>query len=658
MENISPLAPATAYRGESRDHTDIPVRTAKPAPSAREKARLRRMIENRRLLWRTLLTYALFIATTAIVLVLLINWLTADAWTRALERFVRGEAALTTTNPELIAAWQAGDFATVDALVTRWAHAGANQIAATTVEGQVVADSADPGEEGSDLSGALELRQAISHGYGRAVRPAGPENVRTIFIALPISQDGAPLGILRWSIPSGTLNADLTRLRWLASGAILAGAVVLFGALAVEQRRRAAVIQRLTAMVDRALDNDFGGHVLNNGMGEVNQLAQATNRLVDKYRKATKRRAREKDRLNTVLTHISTGALILNELGRVRLINPAAAALLRTTPEKAERQSFVQVVWDHRIAEVWQRRQKSGMEESESIELSPDRFLRITVTPFLGGDANGYLVVIQDLSNVRRLEKVRRDFVSNVSHELRTPLASLGALVDTLRDGALDDPPAAQRFLDRMDVEVEKMTQMVQELLELSRIESGQVPLRLNSASLSQIVQPAVDRLATQAERSHLTLKVEIPADLPPVIVDLERVQQVVINLVHNAIKFTPAGGTIWVTASADAQKPEEVTVAVRDTGAGIATTDQPRIFERFYKSDRSRSSGGTGLGLAIAKHMVQAHGGEIWVQSRENEGSTFFFTLPADLGDSAETPADTGLAPPEVEPMDDDFFE
>ena len=198
----------------------------------------------------------------------------------------------------------------------------------------------------------------------------------------------------------------------------------------------------------------------------------------------------------------------------------------------------------------------------------------------------------------------------------------------------------------------------MQELLELSRIESGQVPLRLNSASLSQIVQPAVDRLATQAERSHLTLKVEIPADLPPVIVDLERVQQVVINLVHNAIKFTPAGGTIWVTASADAQKPEEVTVAVRDTGAGIATTDQPRIFERFYKSDRSRSSGGTGLGLAIAKHMVQAHGGEIWVQSRENEGSTFFFPLPADLGDSAEAPADTGLAATEVEPMDDDFFE
>lgn len=609
------------------------------------------MLQDRRRRWRTSLTYGLLISALAVALILVITWLTEDAWTRALERFTRSQAALTTTNPQLLEAWSSGDAATVDELVTRWAKATNSRVVATTVEGVVVADSEFPGEVGADLSTTQEVRLALSHGYGRAVRNVGVEDVRTLFLALPIQENGEAVGVLRWSMPSAAMNADLTRLRWLASAAILLCALLLIAAVVVEKEQSAAILRRLTALVERALVGDFGGHVLSPGAGEVGRLSEATNQLVDKYRKSSKRRAREKDRLHTVLTHISSGALILNEFGRVRLINPAAATLLRTTPEKALRQSFVQVVWDYRIAEVWQRCQKSGVEESESIELGPDRFLRITVTPFLGGDANGYLVVIQDLSSMRRLEKVRRDFVSNVSHELRTPLASLAALVDTLRDGAIDDPPAAQRFLDRMEVEVDKMTQMVQELIELSRIESGQIPLRLEQATVSQVVQPAVERLAAQAERARVTLHVEIPPALPRVMADVERVQQVVINLVHNAIKFTPIGGTVRVTAAQSADKPGTVTIAVRDTGVGIPASDQPRIFERFYKTDRARSGDGTGLGLAIAKHTVQAHGGEIWVQSRENEGSNFFFTLPVETAD-AEMPAG-----PVREEAGDDLF-
>jgi two-component system phosphate regulon sensor histidine kinase PhoR len=400
--------------------------------------------------------------------------------------------------------------------------------------------------------------------------------------------------------------------------------------------RNAANQQRLTELVERALAQDFEGHVLEGRTGELEPLTQVTNRLVDKYRKASKRRAREKDRLYTILMHMSNGALILSQMGRVRLINPAAAEILHITPDEATRKSFVQVVWDHRIAEVWQRCQASGAEETESIELGGDRFVRVTVTPFLGGDAAGYLVILQDLSIMRRLEKVRRDFISNVSHELRTPLASVAALVDTLRDGALDDPPAAQRFLDRMEVEVDKMAQMVAELLELSRVESGQLPLRLSPTTLQSIVNPAVERLATQAERAGLALAVELPAGLPNVVVDSERTQQVMINLIHNAIKFTPSGGVITVRAEREAERPGMLVVCVRDTGVGIPAANLPRIFERFYKMDRARSGSGTGLGLAIAKHTIQAHGGEIWVTSREGKGSSFYFTLPIEVRDGA----------------------
>lgn len=276
-------------------------------------------------------------------------------------------------------------------------------------------------------------------------------------------------------------------------------------------------------------------------------------------------------------------------------------------------------------------------------------FLQAIATPLWNAGPQASLVIFQDLTRVRRLETVRRDFISNISHELRTPLASLQALVDTLRDGALDDPPAARHFLDRMETEVEALTQMVQELLELSRIESGQAPMRLIPTSVADVVFPPVERLRPQAERAGLSITIDLPPDLPPVLADAERAQQVITNLVHNAIKFTPSGGQIQVSGSglqvsSDGHiqpetlnlEPETfssgewVLIAIEDTGIGIPADDLPRIFERFYKADRARSGGGTGLGLAIAKHIVQAHGGRIWVESVEGKGSTFYVALPA----------------------------
>ena len=180
-------------------------------------------------------------------------------------------------------------------------------------------------------------------------------------------------------------------------------------------------------------------------------------------------------------------------------------------------------------------------------------FWQVIIATFQETYAQGYLVIIQDLSRIRRLETVRRDFVSNISHELRTPLASLRALTETLRDGALDDPPAAERFLDRMETEIDSLTQMAEELLELSRIELGQVALRLKPSDVADIVLPPVERLSTQAERYGVQLDVEIAPDLPLVLADVERLRQVVSNLVHNAIKFTPTGGTVTVRAYAGA---------------------------------------------------------------------------------------------------------
>jgi two-component system phosphate regulon sensor histidine kinase PhoR len=324
---------------------------------------------------------------------------------------------------------------------------------------------------------------------------------------------------------------------------------------------------------------------------------------------------------------MADGVLITDQAGRVELINPAAAALLGMSQADDVGLSLAQAVRHHQLVELWERCRQQGTELVEAFEIGRNRlFLQVIVTPFDEDDAHGYLLILQDLTRLRKLETVRRDFVSNVSHELRTPLAGLKALVETLRDGAMEDPPAALRFLDRMDTEVDALTQIVQELLELSRVESGQAPLRLAPTPMAELLIPPVERLRPQAERAELDLTVDVPPTLPNAMADAERVQQVVTNLVHNSIKFTPPGGQITLSVETAGN---ELVVSVRDTGVGIAATDLPRVFERFFKADRARGGGGTGLGLALAKHIVQGHGGRIWVESVEGHGSTFHFSLP-----------------------------
>lgn len=416
----------------------------------------------------------------------------------------------------------------------------------------------------------------------------------------------------------------------LVAGPVLITALLIIALMVFQAERAAHTVRRLTVIAERIAHGDLDARISSLSSGEIGQLARAFNRMADRLQKQIRKRAREKDRLNTVLNALTDGVLIVNRHGEVR-INPAAARLLHVTPEQAADRTVVQVVRDHRIVEVFNRCQQSGQEEIALIELEGGRFLRVVVTAYLKGNHRGYVIILQDLTRMRQLQTVRHDFISNISHELRTPLAALRALVDTLNDGAIDDPPAAQRFLTRMEVEVDALTQMVEELLELAHIESGHAPLRLEDLPVAVVITAGAERLRPQAERAQLTLTIDLPADLPEVVVDPNRIQQVVTNLVHNALKFTPAGGQITVTAEAD-EAAGEVIVQVHDTGIGIAPDDLPRIFERFYKTDRARASGGTGLGLAIAKHIVQAHGGRIWAESTPGAGSTFFFTLPTVL--------------------------
>ena len=316
--------------------------------------------------------------------------------------------------------------------------------------------------------------------------------------------------------------------------------------------------------------------------------------------------------------------IVVDRERRVRVLNAAARSLFGA--QETQGQSFITVARQHDLDDLLAAALSGALDLDRQVFIG-DRPFRARALP-LGAEARyGAVLALQDVSELQRLGRARRDFVANISHELRTPLASIRLLVDTLLHNALPGAGMQRQLLEQIAVETEALSQLAQELLDLSQIESGQVLLKLVPTRVADLVSEPVARLATQASHKRQEIAVDVPPDLTA-LADPQQVGRVIVNLLHNAIKFTPEGGCIGVRAAQG--KGNEVMIEVWDTGVGIAPEDLPRIFERFYRADRARGGGGIGLGLAIAKHIVEAHGGRIWAESEPGHGATFRFTLPA----------------------------
>ncbi len=366
---------------------------------------------------------------------------------------------------------------------------------------------------------------------------------------------------------------------------------------------------------------------------ELKPMAAALDLLAQRLGRALHELEVERERFAAVLGRSADGVIAIDGDGIVRYANAAARRLLGIAAtaafEPPAEHSFVAVVRDHELAALLERCRGEQAQVTGIVRLGArGRDVEAIVLPLHGAGGWRYLGLLHDLTEIRRSEGQRRDLVSNLSHELRTPLASIKAVVQVLAEGGFhtDDEEAARELLGGVDHEVDRLTQLVDEMLELSRIESGQLPFQFEAVDAGQICADAVRRLAAQAERAGVTLRWRAEAELPALRADPERLLRAVINLVHNAIKFTPAGGSVTVEARRHDGMGE---IAVRDTGAGIPQAEQERIFERFYKVDRARSSTGTGLGLAIVKHTAQAHGGRVEVESSPGAGATFRLRIP-----------------------------
>ncbi|MHB0875744.1 MAG: ATP-binding protein [Anaerolineae bacterium] len=572
--------------------------------------------------WRIAGPFALVLLVTLVALGVYVSGRVRDARLRDYESQLRAEAGLL---GELGAtSLQAG--AATQESVGRWSVTLGARVTLIAADGVVVADSQSDPETMENHAGRPEVQQALATGTGSAVRYSDTVGYDMLYVA--VRPAGArPVAIVRLAVPLRQVDADIAQIQRSALAAAVAALLVMLAASYVVADRITRPLRTLTAEVQSLAAAGAPGDLSATGYDEVHRLAAAFSALATDLQAKADGLAEERNKMALVLAHLADGVVITDADGRVLLLNAAARRLLDLAPEpKAEGRPLAEVA-DGSVLVAWQRCREGGAEREIMVEM-PERgaFLRAVCTPIAGARNSGEVLVLQDLSQVRRLETVRRDFISNISHELRTPLASLKALVETLQDGALEDPEAAPGFLRAMEVELDSLAQMVQELLELSRIESGQVPVRVANVAAAEVVRESVGRLAPQAERAGLTLAVDLPPDDVRVLADVERMRQVVTNIVHNAIKFTPSGGRVMVRA---VTRGSEVVFSVSDTGPGIPAADMPRIFERFYKADRARATGGTGLGLAIAKHIVQAHGGRIWAESRVGQGSTFYFTLP-----------------------------
>jgi two-component system phosphate regulon sensor histidine kinase PhoR len=327
---------------------------------------------------------------------------------------------------------------------------------------------------------------------------------------------------------------------------------------------------------------------------------------------------------------MADGILLLGRDESVRLANQAAVQLL-ALPAEATPIALASTPVGAALLPAVRAIQRGQVQDrtlavDEVLVPTTQRSLRAMVTRVPAAEADQTLVVLQDLTELRRASSARRIFLANISHDLRTPLASLQAMIETLLDGAIDDRAAAEDFLRRMDAEVAGLSRLVGEFLELTRIESGQLKLAAEPTDLRPLLAAVAARMAAQAQARGITIGLALPKDLPIVSADAARIEQVLLNLLQNALAFTPRGGRITLGAEA---LPDHVAIWVRDTGTGIAPEDLPHIFERFYKADRARSGGGTGLGLAIAKHLVERHGGQIEAASQPGKGTTVSFSLP-----------------------------
>ena len=575
--------------------------------------------------WRITFSFVLLIVVSMGMLGLYLANSTRSSQLDNLRSQLENEARITAeaSSPGFLSQDKKG---VLDALAKRLGEQTDTRVTLIALDGTVLGDSEEDPATMENHAIRPEIRDALSTGSGESTRYSTTLGQKMMYVAVPISHQGEVLGIARVSLPLTAVESLVHRVTVSIIAATAIAALLGILAAWVIARITTRPIRKLTIASRKIASGELEQKITIEARDEVGELAHAFNEMSSKLKEMVETISGDRARLATILDNMADGVIMTDIEGNISMANNAAGKLFEIKNTDMANRHLIEVVRDHEIDEVLKLCLKTAETQSAQYESGTSkRYLRVIAIPIAHDELSDSLLLFQDLTELRNLQTTRRELIGNISHEFRTPLAGIKAMVETLRDGAVDDKKVARDFLTRMDDEVERLTQIVAELTELSRIETGKAELSLEPVNLNLLIEEVIIQLSHQVERQQLSVDKKLAADLRSVQADKERVRQVVVNLIHNAIKFTSPGGKITVATQTHGGS---VTVDISDTGIGIAKNDLPHVFERFYKVDRARSGGGTGMGLAIAKHVVEAHGGKIRVQSEEGKGSTFSFSL------------------------------
>ncbi|MBB6732642.1 two-component system histidine kinase PnpS [Cohnella zeiphila] len=506
-------------------------------------------------------------------------------------------------------------------------------------DGKVLGDSDHDPETMENHAQRKEVKEALASGTGSSVRRSATLNENMLYVAMAVKNGTQTEGIVRLAVSLKDVERSLGRM-WLALAVGLLALYVIAAAIGYRVARSVTrPLEKMTDAAKRMAAMDYGIRVAADGRDEVSELARALNAMASNLQERIDETRQNELRLQAVLDNMDSGVIMVGPDGRIKLYNRGAERLLGGSAADRLGRSYSE---DRRQFELL-RLIREGLEQPEprheelTVYFPEERLLELNLVPLRMGEEEepGLLLVLQDVTAIRRLERMRSEFVANVSHELKTPVAAVKGFAETLLGGAVNDPETAESFLRIIHDESERLNRLIGDILELSKIESRRSPLQCSPIELPAFLGRLMGLMSADAAKKNIGLEWHADPELF-VEADEDRLGQILLNLVQNGINYTPSGGKVQVTAElVQGTDPEglddKVRIVVSDTGIGIPKKDLPRIFERFYRVDkaRSRSSGGTGLGLSIVKHLAELHHGSIRVESTVGVGSRFVLELP-----------------------------
>lgn len=506
------------------------------------------------------------------------------------------------------------------------------------IDGTVIADSESDIESMDNHLNRPEIDAVLvkNQELGESVRLSDTRDMSMMYVAIPVEADGELIGAVRTSVSTQSIDNAISAIWTTLSAILFIILLVSVISAALLSYNITKPINRVINVTKRLQNKDYSARINADYSGEIGNLNTSVNALAASLQAHVNEIEESEKQLNSILSNLVSGVVLIDDKGKVDLTNHATERFLSKHTSKIDGKEYTYVFGplgiDHLIETVIEDNVKRH--DEAHIYFPEERILDVHIAPYYsqGWQQRGAIIVLHDITDIRRLEKMRSEFVANVSHELKTPITSVKGFAETLLSGDVPDEATAKQFMQIIYDESERLNRLITDLLELSKIEKQAMPLNITEVNLNEIIGNSTQTISKFARDKNITL--HLPSDENPIYVeaDEDRLGQIVLNLVANAVNYTSDNGDIYIDAE---ERSSKVVLTVRDTGMGIPEEALDRLFERFYRVDkaRSRHSGGTGLGLAIVKHLVESHEGKIYVKSVEGVGSTFTVELPKTQG-------------------------